>query len=137
MSLADIVRNGVSLANQLTDSLQLPVTHRAWIGENHYGDPSYDAPTSAAGGGQLKAVVNQDVTQHTMPSGQVAEARAHLIFVQPVPVNGADGRSEPIDTRDLIVLPDGTTGPIIDIKGPYDPGTNRPYMLEVWLGTDR
>lgn len=44
-------------------------------------------------------------------------------------------REYPIDPRDVIILPDGTTGPIVNITGPpVDPGTNYVYFHEVWLG---
>ncbi len=49
---------------------------------------------------------------------------------------GSDAlRDFPIDARDVIILPDGTTGPIVHITGPpSDPKTGRPYFAEVWLG---
>lgn len=134
MSLASLVRNMVAVANDVTRDLQMPVTHLAWIGEDGYGDPTYDVATLGADGGPLMAVVEQALQQHRLPTGQAVETKAHLVFVQPVPPNGTSGRQEPFDTRDSITLPDGTTGPIVDIKGPYDPGTGRPFITEVWLG---
>lgn len=38
-----------------------------------------------------------------------------------------------IGTEDKLVMPDGTTGPILDIKGLQDPASGR-YLTEVWLG---
>ncbi len=43
-------------------------------------------------------------------------------------------RQNPIDPRDKIVLPDGTTGPIVDVSGFVDQSTNLPYFSDVSLG---
>jgi len=39
-----------------------------------------------------------------------------------------------IDDHDVIVLPDGTTGPILDMSGFIDAGTGHPIATEVFLG---
>ena len=137
MSFDSIVRSGVALANQLTTSLQVPVIHRAWIGDDNYGEPDYAAPSTAADGGVLKGAVEMRQVMHTRPDGTSVMTKVKITFVQPVPPNGNPNRTaEPIDTRDYIELPNGVTGPIIDVQGVLDPGTSEPYATDVWLGTN-
>ena len=39
-----------------------------------------------------------------------------------------------VSERDKVVLPDGTTGPILDMGGFVSRATGRPIFVEVWLG---
>jgi hypothetical protein len=57
-----------------------------------------------------------------------------ITIIGPVTANGAPNRDEPVDPRDKFVLPDGTSGPIVDVNGLLDPSTGRPYLYEVALG---
>jgi hypothetical protein len=50
--------------------------------------------------------------------------------------NGAAGRQEPIDTRDLlVVVASGETLPIAHVDGVIDPGTEMPYAPQIFLGS--
>jgi hypothetical protein len=69
-----------------------------------------------------------------MANGQEVMQRATVTFIGPVTANGAVDRQEPIDPRDKITLPDGSTGSILSIEGVADPSTSYPYMFVVALG---
>jgi len=133
MSFDVLVRNAVKLADKLTKSLQVNVTHRAWTGQSTdgYGTPEYASPVT-----RLAIVEQQQKPLFTL-SGHEVMTFAYVCFVRPVAPNGASSRQEPVDERDLITLPDGRTGTIIDIKNFLDPKTGRGYLTEIWLGEPR
>lgn len=129
-----MVRNGVATINRVTKSAQADVVHKAWIGQDNYGEPNYADQSLGSDGGPLKAVVELKQSLRALPNGTTVLTKARVTFTEPVPVNGTAGRTEPIDPRDLIVLPNGITGSIVDIVGTVDPETSEPYTVEVWLG---
>lgn len=129
MGFDDIVRNGVALADSLTSSLQANVMHSQFTGQDGFGTSSFGAAVSRP------AIVSQKQRLHVLSSGQTVMTKAKIMFLRPIPPNGAADRTEPIDTRDKIVLPDGTTGPIVDVVGLTDPETSRPYFATIFLGT--
>lgn len=128
MGLDAIVRSGVALANRITDSLQVDVTHEAWTGDDKYVKPTFAAAVTRS------AIVEMRPRLRRLASGKEVMAYAVVTFLVPIAANGAAGRREPIDPRDRITLPDGFTGPILEAVGVTDPTTNRPYVLEVVLG---
>ena len=128
MSLAEIVRSGVAMAREVSDSLLVEVKHQAWIGLTSFGAPNYADPVTR------RAVVEMKQRRVQMENGEVAVSRTQVTFIEPLPANGAANRREPLDLRDVITLPDGTSGPILDISGVFDPETNAPYMLQIFLG---
>lgn len=127
MSLDSIIRNGVKTINKTTKSLQPVVQISAWIGSTYKGADSYASPI------EVQALVIQKQELRRTASGEMVMTKAYVAFIQPVPPNGAVGRVEPIDPRDKIVLPDGTTGRIVNTDGLIDPAISRPYLSEVWL----
>lgn len=104
------------------------VTHEAWIGQDGYGKPSYAAPVSR------QAVVGEDGRRFNTDGGDVVASRARISFVGAVEPNGAEGRDEPIDSRDRLTLPGGITGPLLDVAGTTDPTTGSPFSLTAWIG---
>ncbi len=119
MGLDDVIRSGVALANTITADLQVTVTHEAWSSVAVvYGSGSFAAGVSR------QAVVEQKDRLMRLPGGQEVLQRAVVTFVGPVTIN----------VKDKITLPDGTTGPILTIKGVTDPSTGLPYAYEVALG---
>jgi len=130
MGLANIVRNAVATADTITKDLQATVTHYAWTGQNDTAAPTYGSGVSR------KAIVEMKQRLVRKPNGDEIVARARVMFLALPTANGASGRREPIDPRDKIVLPDGTTGPILDVTGLVDAEstTGRSYFAEVWLG---
>jgi len=131
IDLISIINTGIGLAADLTSSLQGSVTHIAWIGKDSFNKPVYDNPVTLTG--VLIELKQEQKIQ--ISTGRVITTKAHLTFLQPITPNGATGRTEPIDERDKLFLPDGTTGPIHRAEGFMNPKTIRPFVLEVWLGT--
>jgi hypothetical protein len=134
MGLEDLIRSGVATANALTKSLHVPVIHRAWTGQSPYGEPLFAPPSVGADGGTLRGLVEIKQTTRTLPNGQSSMSKATVMFIEPVPPNGAPGRTEPVDVRDYIELPNKITGPVLDVEGLLNPDTDEPYFTEVWLG---
>jgi hypothetical protein len=114
-----------SLVTQ-TDGVVMGVTHQAWIGP---GPDDHGVPISRP------ALVQKGAVLRKRPDGQVPTTGTRIEFLDPLPANGAVGRREPIDPRDLITL-EGETDPghIDEIPGVMvDPETNLPYVSVVWL----
>jgi hypothetical protein len=125
VGLADIVRGAVAIANNVTSSLQAIVTHEAWIGSDKYGKPIYDSPISRP------AIVDRKTASI---GGQQIVQNTSVTFIYPITAQGAADRQEPVDPRDRITLPDGWTGPIVNVNGLVDPLTGMPYLYQVSLG---
>jgi hypothetical protein len=125
---AAMLRDGVRLIKETTDSLQAYVDLKQWSGQSVYGVPTYSATK------RLKAIIVQAPNMHKTTGGQTVATQAYAAFLEPIPPNGVAGRLEPIDPRDVIIFPDGTTGPIVEVKGFIDAGTGRPMFSEVWFG---
>jgi hypothetical protein len=118
MPLDSILRRGVAIANRVTNRLQDVIQHSAQSGQDIYGNDTWADPVS------IPAVIELKQQLHRTESGETVLAQAKITILQPVA----------IDAKDRIALPDGTTGPIVDVAGVLDPTTNRPYATEVWLG---
>jgi hypothetical protein len=144
MSLNSIIRTAVSTVNSVTASLQGTVLHSAWIGQDAMGAAvygrrlngldiygSYNATGVAIG---RQAVIEQKQRIREI-QGRTVLTFAHLVFVGPIEPNTMSAlRKEPVDPRDIFVLPDGTTGPVVDVVGVMDSDTSNLYVVEVWLG---
>lgn len=117
-SFDTIVRSGIALADSLTESLQATVSHSANTGQDNFGADTYAAAISR------DAIVEYKARQHQTGSGEIVQTQAKVVFLRPVTITA----------RDKIILPNGSTGPIVDIEGLVDPTTNQLYMIEVWLG---
>lgn len=132
MSLTDVIASGVAIANQLTSDLQdKTVTIQFWTGQSGSGDSSYTLPK------KFPALVDLSSKPIFTTGGTLLETKAYVAFLEPLPVTTAKAgqiRRQPLDERDIITLPDKTSGPIIKIGGFVNADTHRPYMSEVWLG---
>jgi len=129
MGLDATIRSAVALANRVTASLQVSVSHAPWTGPGADGTGAWGTATAR------QAIVDDSYRQHRLPTGEIVSCAAKLTFVQPIDANGATGRREPLDPRDVFTLPNGHTGPVVDIpSGPLDPTTGRPYFGAVVLG---
>lgn len=131
MGFDSVIRNAIGIANSLTSSLQAEITLEQWTGQNDQGKPTYGSVK------RLMAIIDKKQTMRKDAGGQDIVAKHALTILKPIKANGADGRQEPIDPRDRITLPDGTTGPIVDIQGTVDPGAKidgDTYITEVFLG---
>lgn len=135
LNLPSIISNAVKIASTATRSLQETpegvgiVAHYAWTSEDNFGKKSYASPVNRRAiwepGHQSKFDTN---------TGSVVQVKGKLTFLDPIEPNGAAGRIEPIDNRDLIVLPDGTSGPIYRPEGLYNPVSGAPFLIELWIG---
>jgi len=126
--LGSILRNAVAIVDDVTKDVQPKVTHRMWVGQNGFGAPIYEEALR-------DMVVERKQRLVQRPDGKEVLSKHLLTHVGPIPPNGAAGRQEPVDPRDVFVLPDGTTGPSLATEGIVDKGTGAPFLHQVWLGT--
>jgi len=128
MSLLDVLRTGVAIANKVTKPVQAKVKfERAVVSSDGYGTISY--PTAV----YLDAIVDWKQKQVRTASGVLSVSRASVTFVDIAQLKTATN-STGIDDNDKITLPDGTTGPILDMAGFIDAGTGIPLATEVFIG---
>jgi hypothetical protein len=128
MGFDSLVRSLVGLADEMTESLQATVQHYMWISTTGTGAPIFAAPIIR------KAIVEHKQSAVRTPTGETVLSRAKVTLLGPIEANTAVGREGPVDPRDKLILPDGTSGPIIAVNGLIDPTTLAPYMYEVYLG---
>lgn len=122
MAFDDLVRNLVAVADTLTAPLQATVAWSAFTGQDHGGNPTYATAVN------VQCVIEQKLEQRTLADGRIVSTRAKLTFP----------RSFNVDARDKLVLPDGSSSPIVDLQGVTDPdAAGLPYAQEVYLGVDR
>lgn len=126
---AALTRGLVGLANTLTQSLQVVVGHKAWVNSADTGAPLYDPVVTPR---QCLYEKVQRLKRNNLGEEHVSSGKMSFL-VGNIPPHGASGRQEPIDPRDIFVQPDGSEFPILSIEGLIDPGTNLPYLYEVYL----
>lgn len=127
MSLLDVVRSGVKIADDTTKSLQAEVTYERSLGLDGYGKPIYAAPV------KLLAIVDYKSSQVRSQQGIMTVSRASILLLDVKAVAAATG-DKGIDNNDKFTLPDGDTGPLLDIRGFVDAGTKFPVATEVMIG---
>lgn len=133
MSLADIVRAGVKIADGITATgeLQQTVVLYRWKAQTATGSPVF-APALSLG-----AIVSHAARRVRMRDGTETVSSTQVTFLTPIPAlsPAVTGRTEPIDERDEIVLPTGVSGPILRTDGGLaDPDTSRSYTVTVYMG---
>lgn len=130
LNLPKLISNAVAIADDATKSIQVSVTYRAWISDSdQWGNKEYASPLTLRALYESKHESKLDTN-----TGQVVQVQGKLTILDVPDPNGATGRVEPIDNRDLIVLPDGTTGPIFKPEGLYNPVAGKPFLIELWIG---
>jgi hypothetical protein len=132
MSLSTIIKSGIKIADTQTKSVQSTITLKAWIGDDGYGAQAYASAVA------LRAVVEQKNRPYMTAAGETVTITAQVTIVGPVaPTSPKVGetRQNPVDPRDIIVLPDGSTRPIVLINALINPDTNAPYMVQISLGS--
>jgi len=127
MSLLDVVRGAVAIADSVTKPLQPYVTYERYLSDDGYGTKLY------ADAVQLRAIVDWKQKQVRTPEGVLSVSRAVITFLDIVALNAAT-LDDGISDNDRITLPDGTTGPILDMSGFIDAGTGHPVATEVFIG---
>ena len=128
MSLRTIVKNRLKTIDKVTKSLQAEVQYKPWIARDGYGSPTYGAIK------KYRAVVDEGNQPRVLPSGLQMITKAYIVILEPIPPNGAAGRVEPIDDRDIFILPSGLKATVAATRGFTDSVTTYPYFMEVWLG---
>lgn len=129
MSLLDTLRGAVKTIDKVTKDIQPFVTFNKGVASNDgFGTITY--PTSV----QLQAIVDWKQKQVRTLSGILSVSRASVMFTDVAALAAATGGEGIDDALDVIILPDGTTGPILDMSGFIDAGTDQPLATEVWLG---
>jgi|SRR3990167_49144 len=133
MSLLDVVRGAVKVADQVTKPLQATVIFKRCTGIDGYGACTFAASVS------LRAVVEWKQKQVKTMTGELAISSSSVLFVDaaalalatPATSATAAGR---VGEQDVITLPDGTTGPILALDGFADAGNGRTVYTQVYLG---
>ncbi|MCR4301802.1 MAG: hypothetical protein NUV51_09345 [Sulfuricaulis sp.] len=127
MSLLDVVRSAVKIADEVTKPLQATVTYERYTGSDGYGTPTYAAAVS------LRAIVDYVSKQVRTQEGILTVSRATITLLDIAAVVAATGGAG-IDNNDKFTLPDGDTGPLLDIRGFVDAGTTHPIATEIVIG---
>lgn len=130
MAFDALVRGGINLAKNLTNSLQANVQHLRWTGQSALGTPTYATAVT------LKALVERKQKVFKRASGVEVMSQSVITILEPLSAQGTAGRIEPVDERDQFILPDGTTSLVIAVEGFVDGSTGKPYMHQIYLGTD-
>ncbi len=131
MSLADDIRGSIATMSDVLADLKVPVTHTPWIGQDGFGKDVFGTPVVR------KVLVDRTRKPMYTKSGKMILTVATLTILDPVPnttANPGQVRVNPIDPRDLFVLDDGTTAPIVKSGGFEDAGRQSPFVNEVTLG---
>lgn len=130
LNLPKLISNAVSIADGMTKSLQVSVQRHVWVGNNEWGNPIYSVTVD-----EFKAIYEKKAeSKFDLATGAVIQTQGKLLIMEPIEANGTEGRIEPIDNRDLLILPDGTSGPIFKPEGLYNPEANKPFLIELWIG---
>lgn len=127
MSLLDALRAGIKVADKVTKPLQPFVTYEREASIDEYGAVT---PNAAV---QLRAIVDFTRKMVRTPQGEMTVSRATIDLLDIDAVVAATN-GEGIGNNDKFTLPDGDTGPILDISGFIDAGTGHPIATTVILG---
>ena len=129
MTLLTTLRNAVKTIDNVTKDLQADVILKRYLSDDDgYGTPEYAADVV------LPALVDWRQKQVRTKEGILSVSRAIVTFTDVAALVAATDGNGIDDDKDVLVLPDGTTGPILDLSGFIDAGTNHPFAPEVILG---
>lgn len=132
MALADILRDQVASLSNIVDSFKGEAVLHAWIGQDGAGKDEFAAPIP------VRAVISMKKEQRFTSGGSLVLTHATLTVLDTIAdttPNANQQREQPIDPRDKIILPDGSTAPVVDSGGPMDPATSRGFINKIVLGT--
>lgn len=120
-----LIRAQIANANQQLMSLQTNAKGEGIV--LHTPFLSVDGSGAKVYGSTVKrpAIVDWRQRQVRTITGELTVTRAMVMFLDPKVV---------VDEQDILVLPDGTTGPILDMSGFIDADTGNPFFTQVWLG---
>lgn len=132
MSLLTTLRSAIKTADKVTKPLQPTVEYRRYVSSDGFGDKIYDPPIGSPAS-TPRAIVDWKQKQVRTATGVLSVSRASVMFLD-IAELVAMTEGAGIGDNDLIVLPDGTTGPILDMAGFIDADTGVPLATEVFLG---
>lgn len=121
MGFAQLVRDLVAVADDVVDDLQTVVVHYAYAAATV---DDYGKVTAWGAGVDRKAALEHKTVLMKSDLGDVRRPVHVLTFPRPVQV----------DPRDRFDLPDGRTGPVLNVEGYGDPSTGRPFATAVTIG---
>jgi hypothetical protein len=124
MGLADIIRSGIAVADGITKSLQADVQHYS------FAEATVDDSGKITWGTPYRrsCLVEHAKTHTRTKDGREVLSDTQLTFPYPLTVH----------PQDRFVLPDGTgDGPPNRVAGIVDPATNKIYMVQIWIGSNR
>ena len=128
MGLLQIIRGGVKVADKITKPLQSEVTYKRMTGPTDtYGTKGYGPAV------KIQASVDWRSKQVRTQAGELTVTRATLTLTDVATIKRVTN-NQGIGEDDIFILPDGTTGPILDLGGFIDAGTGQPFATEVMLG---
>ena len=127
MSVLSALRSGVKVADAITKPLQATVRFQRHLGADGYGTQTF------ANVVKLRAIVDYTAAQVRTQAGVLTVSRATITLLDIVAIVAATGGIG-FENDDKFTLPDGDTGPILDIRGFVDAGTGHPIATEVVLG---
>lgn len=128
MGIREDVQTLIAAADDLSKGLQDAISIEQWEGQNGFGEDTFSAPITEVGGLPLMAVVDMTQKARYVEDGKLVNTLATITLLMPVPENGSlaePRRTEPLDPRDKITLPNGRTAPIQVIQ---------PYLATSQLG---
>jgi len=130
-SLTSLIADMIGVAKDLTQDLQPNVTWKAWTGQDNQGASTYQTRT-------ITAIVEKKQRLVSGRGGEMVTSQYYIGILEPLPdtavTDSGDPRSNPVDPRDIFILPDGQTGPIVSIDGFMNRATSRPFYTQVYLG---
>ncbi len=128
MSLLDVLRSGIKVADKVTKPLQAIVMYSRETGPSTSGYGGAYAPAVP-----LHAIIDYRAVQVRTKDGVLSATRATITLLNIDEVVAATGGLG-IGNNDVFVLPDGDTGPTLDLSGFIDAGTGNPIATTVMMG---
>jgi hypothetical protein len=130
---AEILESGISIARGLTSGVQETCILEQVTGSSPSGDLEYADPI------EFHPIVDY-TNKVSIRNAQIVSISATLTVLESISFNTAavidPPRKNPIDLRDRITLPDGSTGPIISVPGSVsNPRTGTGFIQVIEIGT--
>jgi hypothetical protein len=127
MSLLDVLRAGVAIADKITKPMQAVVMYERELSADGWGTGTFAAPTP------LRALVDFKAVQVRTKDGVLSVTRSTITLLDITEVVAATN-GQGIGNNDRFTFPDGDTGPTLDIGGFVDAGTGHPIATTVMIG---
>lgn len=128
MSILTALRAGIKVADKIVKPLEPTVQYERMTSMDTNGKRTF-----GNGAVPLRAIVDFKRVQVRGRDGQVTMTRSTLELLDINAVVAATGGLG-ISVNDKFTLPDGTSGPTLDVGGFVDAGTGHPIATTVMLG---